>query len=208
MNIKQAKFITSVAKVDNIPNYEVPEIAIAGKSNVGKSSFINFLVNQNKLAKTSQEPGRTRLLNYFEINNGEFYFVDLPGYGFAKVNQSEKEKWGILLETYLTTSQNLINVFVLVDSRHEPTSDDKMLINYLYSYQIPFTIVATKADKLSKLQQQKSLSMISTALAVGKNDIIMTSSVAKLGKDLVFSKIEHLLINADSLKGTSEIDPE
>ena len=128
--IKQAKFVTSVADAKNIPDYAVPEIAIAGKSNVGKSSFINFVVNQNKLAKTSQEPGRTRLLNYFEINNGEYYFVDLPGYGYAKVNRQEKQKWGGLIENYLRTSKNLINVFVLVDLRHEPTDDDKMLINY------------------------------------------------------------------------------
>ena len=147
--IKQAKFIISVADGKNIPTYDAPEIAIAGKSNVGKSSFINFMVNQNKLAKTSQEPGRTRLLNYFEINNGEYYFVDLPGYGYAKVNRQEKQKWGALIENYFQTSENLINVFVLVDIRHEPTDDDKMLINYLYSYRIPFTIIATKADKLS-----------------------------------------------------------
>lgn len=151
--IKQAKFVTSVADASKMPDYGVPEIAIAGKSNVGKSSFINFMVNQNKLAKTSQEPGRTRLLNYFEINNGEYYFVDLPGYGYAKVNKQEKQKWGGLIENYLRTSNRLINVFVLVDMRHEPTDDDKMLINYLYSYNIPFTIIATKADKLSFLFQ-------------------------------------------------------
>ena len=116
--IKQAKFVTSVADGKNIQDFGAPEIAIAGKSNVGKSSFINFMTNQNKLAKTSSEPGRTRLLNYFEINNGEYYFVDLPGYGYAKVARGEKEKWGVLIENYLRTSKNLINVFVLVDMRH------------------------------------------------------------------------------------------
>ena len=99
--IKQAKFVTSVADASKMPDFGACEIAIAGKSNVGKSSFINFMVNQNKLAKTSQEPGRTRLLNYFEINNGEYYFVDLPGYGYAKVNKQEKQKWGGLIENYL-----------------------------------------------------------------------------------------------------------
>lgn len=197
--IKQAKFVTSVADAKNIPDYAVPEIAIAGKSNVGKSSFINFVVNQNKLAKTSQEPGRTRLLNYFEINNGEYYFVDLPGYGYAKVNRQEKQKWGGLIENYLRTSKNLINVFVLVDLRHEPTDDDKMLINYLYAYHIPFTIIATKADKLSRVQQQKCRAVVSSALCVGINDIIVTSSTAKTGKEAVLARIDTLLENAQSI---------
>ena len=204
--IKQAKFVTSVADASKMPDYGVPEIAIAGKSNVGKSSFINFMVNQNKLAKTSQEPGRTRLLNYFEINNGEYYFVDLPGYGYAKVNKQEKQKWGGLIENYLRTSNRLINVFVLVDMRHEPTDDDKMLINYLYSYNIPFTIIATKADKLSRAQQQKCLSVIATALCVGTKDILVTSASAKTGKESVLARIDTLLANTEC--ATSKTEPE
>lgn len=194
--IKQARFVTSVADAKNIPDYNAPEIAIAGKSNVGKSSFINFMVNMNKLAKTSQEPGRTRLLNYFEINNGEYYFVDLPGYGYAKVNMQEKKKWGALIENYLQTSKNLINVFVLVDLRHEPTDDDKMLINFLYNYRIPFTIIATKADKLSRAQQQKCKAVVASALCVGVNNVIVTSSLAKTGKDDVLARIDALLATA------------
>lgn len=202
--IKQAKFVISVADAKNIPDYKAPEIAIAGKSNVGKSSFINFMVNQNKLAKTSQEPGRTRLLNYFEINNGQYYFVDLPGYGYAKVNRQEKQKWGDLIEKYLVSSNNLINVFVLVDLRHEPTADDKMLINYLYAYHIPFTIIATKADKLSRAQQQKCRAVVATALCVGVNDIIVTSSTAKTGKDAVLARIDMLLENAAKTPSVDE----
>ncbi len=198
--IKQAKFITSVADSKNILDCNAPEIAIAGKSNVGKSSFINFLVNINKLAKTSQEPGRTRLLNYFEINNGEYYFVDLPGYGYAKVNQVEKRKWGALIEGYFQTSENLINVFVLVDIRHEPTDDDKMLINYLFAYHIPFTVIATKCDKLSKMQQQKRRAQIASALCIGVSDIILTSSTAKIGKEQVLERIDNLLENAEQLR--------
>lgn len=194
--IKQARFVTSVADAKNIPDYNAPEIAIAGKSNVGKSSFINFMVNMNKLAKTSQEPGRTRLLNYFEINNGEYYFVDLPGYGYAKVNMQEKKKWGALIENYLQTSKNLINLFVLVDLRHEPTDDDKMLINFLYNYRIPFTIIATKADKLSRAQQQKCKAVVASALCVGVNNVIVTSSIAKTGKDDVLARIDALLATA------------
>ena len=206
--IKQAKFVTSVADASKMPDYGVPEIAIAGKSNVGKSSFINFMVNQNKLAKTSQEPGRTRLLNYFEINNGEYYFVDLPGYGYAKVNKQEKQKWGGLIENYLRTSNRLINVFVLVDMRHEPTDDDKMLINYLYSYNIPFTIIATKADKLSRAQQQKCLSVIATALCVGTKDILVTSASAKTGEEGVLTRIEMLLANTECATSKEELESQ
>lgn len=198
--IKQAKFTVSVADSANIPDYGVPEIAIAGKSNVGKSSFINFMVNQNKLAKTSQEPGRTRLINYFEINNGEFYFVDLPGYGFAKVNHGEKQKWGAMIEGYFQNSQNLINVFVLVDIRHEPTEDDLMLLKYLYAYSIPFSIIATKADKLSRMQQNKCRAVIASKLGIGTGDVIITSSSAKTGKEDVLKRIDTLLENADALK--------
>ena len=204
--IKQARFVVSVADGKNIKDFGAPEIAIAGKSNVGKSSFINFMVNQSKLAKTSSEPGRTRLLNYFEINNGEYYFVDLPGYGYAKAPKGEKDKWGALIENYLRTSENLINVFVLVDIRHEPTDDDKMLINYLYAYHIPFTVIATKADKLSRAQQQRAIGVISSALAIGRQDLIATSAEKKTGKEAVLARIDVLLAHADALKGSACTD--
>lgn len=191
--IKQAKFIISVAEASKIPDYFAPEIAIAGKSNVGKSSFINFLVNQKKLAKTSSEPGRTRLINFFEINNGEYYFTDLPGYGYAKVGRQEKQKWGGLIEGYLQSSTNLINVFVLVDIRHEPTEDDKTLVKYLYAMRIPFTLIATKADKLSRSQREKGKQVIANALGVGTKDIILTSSADKIGKEEVLARIDALL---------------
>ena len=127
MKIKSAKFITSVADYEKLPALIAPEIAVAGKSNVGKSSFINMLANINRLAKTSSTPGRTRLLNYFDINNGELTLVDLPGYGYAKVNDAEKEKWSELIEGYFAKSQNIVNVFVLVDVRHEPTALDRQI---------------------------------------------------------------------------------
>ncbi|MCQ2602333.1 MAG: ribosome biogenesis GTP-binding protein YihA/YsxC [Clostridia bacterium] len=185
--------MTSVADGKALLDTGKAEIAVAGRSNVGKSSFINFLCNNGKLARTSSEPGRTRLLNYFEINGGEFFIVDLPGYGYAKVAKGEKEKWGSMIEGYLTGSQNLKNVFVLLDSRHEPTDDDKMLVNFLFSYQIPFTIIATKADKLSRQEQQKSKQMIASTMGVGVGNVIMTSSVAKSGKDEVLARIEQIL---------------
>jgi len=191
--IKNAKFIISVATSNNIRNFNAPEIAFAGRSNVGKSSLINFLCNQKNLARTSSEPGRTRLINYFEINNGQFYFVDLPGYGYAKVNNAEKERWGVLIEDYLKTSENLKNVFVLVDIRHEPTDDDRMLVNFLYSFGIPFSIIATKADKLSRLQRSAAKRMIAQSLKVGEGNIIVTSSDAKIGKQEIEEKIDAIL---------------
>lgn len=203
--IKQARFVTSVANLSQLPDYGVPEIAIAGKSNVGKSSFINFMVNQNKLAKTSQEPGRTRLLNYFEINKGEYYFVDLPGYGYAKVNKQKKQKWGGLIETYLKNSTRLINVFVLVDIRHEPSEDDLLMVHYLYAYGIPFTLIATKADKLSRAQQQKALAVIASKMGVGAKDILVTSSSQKTGKEQVLERIDTLLQNANAILNSEEI---
>ncbi|MCM1306302.1 MAG: ribosome biogenesis GTP-binding protein YihA/YsxC [Bacteroides sp.] len=193
--IKQAKFVISVADADKIPNYGAPEIAIAGKSNVGKSSFINFMTNQNKLAKTSSEPGRTRLLNFFEINNGEYYFVDLPGYGYARVNKAEKQKWGGLIESYLQSSPNLINVFMLVDVRHEPSEDDKIMVKYLYQTGTPFTLIATKADKLSRAQQTKARQAIANSFGVGCKDVILTSATAKTGREEVLARIDALLEN-------------
>lgn len=191
--IKQTEFVISVADADKIPDYGMPEIAIAGKSNVGKSSFINFMTNQNKLAKTSSEPGRTRLINFFKINKGEYYFVDLPGYGYARVNKTEKQKWGGLIEGYLQKSPNLINVFMLVDVRHEPSEDDKIMVKYLYATGTPFTLIATKADKLSRSQQMKARQVIANAFGVGVSDIILTSASAKTGKDDVLAKIDSLL---------------
>ncbi len=202
--IKQAKFVTSVAAGSRLPDFGAPEIAIAGKSNVGKSSFINFLVNQNKLARTSSEPGRTRLVNFFEINDGEFFLVDLPGYGYARVDRAQKQKWGGLIEGYMQNSRNLVNVFVLVDSRHEPTEDDKLLVHYLYSYSIPFTIIATKADKLSRAQQQKSKETIANAFGVGREDIILTSAKSRLGKEDVLRRIDMLITPKDNFENGEE----
>lgn len=193
MIIKNAKFITSVADYNNLPTLNSPEIAIAGKSNVGKSSFINMLANINRLAKTSSTPGRTRLLNYFDINNGELTLVDLPGYGFAKVSDNEKEKWSELIEGYFAKSQNLINVFVLVDIRHEPTVLDRQMIAYLHHYNIPFTLIATKGDKLSRAQIQKQKSVIAKTFALTPSNIYVTSALNKCGVAEILDRIQNLL---------------
>lgn len=193
MVIKNAEFLTSVALGSTLPNSVAPEIAIAGKSNVGKSSFINFLVNQKSLARTSSTPGRTRLVNFFSINKGEFYLVDLPGYGFAKVNDAEKEKWGKLIEKYLQTSPMLKNVFLLVDCRLEPTDNDRLLIQFLYSINIGCTIVATKCDKLSKMQRNIMRKKIANGLAVGEQNVFMTSASKKIGKEEILTRIDQIL---------------
>lgn len=182
-----AKFITSVASEKNFYKTDKPMIAIVGKSNVGKSSLINMLANQKKLAKTSDTPGRTRLINYFDF--GEFVLADLPGYGYAKVSKEEKQKWAKLLETFLAT-EKLDLIISLVDIRHDPTEDDKMMINFLYHYQMPFVIVATKGDKLSKTKIKPQLQNIATKLRVGIADITASSADTGLGKNEIFSLIE------------------
>ena len=193
MVIKNAEFITSAGTVEQIIKGDTPEIAVVGRSNVGKSSFINFMCNQGRLAKTSKEPGRTRLINYFNVNKGEFVFVDLPGYGFAKVNDNEKAKWGKIIEAYLRESTGLKNVFVLLDIRRDPNADDVQMLNYLYHYNIPFTIIATKGDKLSRSAGLTRKRQIANALKVGIGNVILTSSLSKSGKQEVLDRIEAIL---------------
>lgn len=192
MYVKKAEFVISVAEKNKMLTHDLPEIAIAGKSNVGKSSFINSLTGRNKLAKTSSEPGRTRLLNYFKIND-ELMLVDLPGYGFARVSDKEKKNWADLIDGYLLNSQNLINVFVLLDVRHDAGEHDKALINFLYHHNIPFTIIATKGDKLSRQAREKRKSDLAKSIGVGREDVIITSSIDGLGRENVEKRIKSLL---------------
>ena len=175
MIIKKAKFQTSLAEFKDFPGQGLPEIAFAGKSNVGKSSLINALTHNSKLARTSSEPGKTRLVNFFLLNDS-FYLVDLPGYGFARASKQEKEKWSGMIEGYLQKSENLRHVVQLVDIRHAPTEEDQMMTNYLRHYEIPFTVVATKADKLSKAQRGRSIPVICRTLVVQPWEIIACSS--------------------------------
>ncbi len=175
MIIKKAKFQTSLAEFKDFPGQGLPEIAFAGKSNVGKSSLINALTHNSKLARTSSEPGKTRLVNFFLLNDS-FYLVDLPGYGFARASKQEKEKWSGMIEGYLRKSENLRHVVQLVDIRHAPTEEDQMMTNYLRHYEIPFTVVATKADKLSKAQRSRSIPVICRTLVVQPWEIIACSS--------------------------------
>lgn len=202
MKIKDATFITSVASKDKFYKTNKPIIAVAGKSNVGKSSLINMLANKKKLAKTSVTPGRTRLINYFDF--GEFVLADLPGYGFAKVSKEEKKKWADLLETFLAT-ENITLLLSLVDIRHDPTADDKMMVNYLYHYAVPFSLIATKSDKLSKTRIKPRLKEIATELKVGIADVTASSAENGAGKQEIFAIIEQA-INAKKQAEKESID--
>ncbi len=192
MYVKKAEFMLSVAESNKILSHSYPEIAIAGKSNVGKSSFINTITGNGKLARTSQEPGRTRLLNYFLINE-EFVFVDLPGYGFARVSDKEKKNWATLIDGYLLNSENLLNVFVLLDVRHDAGEHDKALLNFLYHHNIPFTVIATKSDKLSRSAQNKRRLELANSIGIGKEDVILVSSLNGQGREDVEKRIKSLL---------------
>lgn len=205
MIIKDAKFVISVADSAKLLS-DLPEIAFVGRSNVGKSSFINCLTNRNKLAKASSEPGRTRLINYFNINNGQCYFVDLPGYGFARVSDTEKERWSTLIEAYLRGSTQLKNVFVILDIRHEPNELDKMMITFLNHYRIGFTVIATKADKINKSQIPRQVKMLADALCLTPAAVYPVSSQNKYGREMVLARIEELLVAAETYADVGDDD--
>lgn len=191
MIIKSAEFVTSVAGVGQLKDFGLPEFAFVGRSNVGKSSLINAMTKRNKLAKASSTPGRTRLINYFNINN-ELMLVDLPGYGFAQASKQEQAKWQKLIGTYLECSQNLKRVFVLVDIRHKPNEKDKQMLEYLYYYNIPFSVIATKLDKISRGQIDKHITIIANELSIGKDNILPISSQDKRGIDKIWAEIENI----------------
>lgn len=196
MVIKKSSYVKGAANYGQCVVSDLPQIAVAGKSNVGKSSFINYLVNDGKLARTSKLPGRTRLINFFLINqdlSDEFLLADLPGYGFAKVSDAEKMKWADLLEKYLANEKKLAHVFFLVDIRHDPTADDVTMYNYLFKNNVPYTIVATKADKISKSQVRNRLRSIAAYLKVGEANLLAVSSTAKTGKEAVLDRIGKVL---------------
>lgn len=189
MVIKNAKFVQSLSAFKEFPGQGLPEIAMVGKSNVGKSSLINNLTGKSGLARTSSEPGKTRLVNLFLINEA-FFLVDLPGYGFARASKQEKDKWADMIEGYLKNSGHLKRVFLLVDIRHEPTINDQMMVEYLRHYEIPFTVVATKADKLSRAQRGRSIPAICRGLAVQPWEVLVHSSKDGLGRDALLDHIE------------------
>jgi GTP-binding protein len=175
MKITSAEFVTSAVKPSNYPAGELPEVALAGRSNVGKSSLLNKLVNRKRLARTSNTPGRTRLINFFLVN-GSFHLVDLPGYGYARVPIAERDSWRKMVEGYLMTRPNLQGVLLLVDSRHPPTAMDLQMYSWLKFRGLPAAVAATKADKLSRSKLLQSLKVIRTELRLAEGDSLIPFS--------------------------------
>lgn len=184
--------ITAVRK-SQYPDNDKCEFLLVGRSNVGKSSFINTLINRKNFARISSTPGKTQTLNFFLINN-EFYIVDVPGYGFARVSKKLKNKFGMIIEDYLESRHNLRNVFMLIDFRHKPTSDDIMMYDFLKYYEIPVTIICTKVDKVKKSSHKKNMDIILKTLNIKEDDIILFSSITKVGKEEILNKIDTMLI--------------
>ncbi len=198
MEIKNASFITSLADYAEASPIRLPQLAVVGKSNVGKSSLINALTGRKKLCKVSGTPGKTRLINVFLINES-FHLVDLPGYGFAKVDKAEKVRWGRMMDRYFQQSTLLRHVLHLVDIRHDPTQDDISMNRYFRQMNIPFTVVATKADKISRGARMKQIAPICRALLVQPWEIIPFSSEDGTGKETLLKTIEGIpgLLGAD-----------
>ena len=190
MVIKKVNLDIVIGVTSQVPETDLPEVAFAGKSNVGKSSLINALMNRKSYARTSSQPGKTQTINYYNINDA-MLLVDLPGYGYANVSQSVKEKWGKMVEKYLKKSSQLKQVFLLIDIRHDPSANDKMMYNWIVEQGFEPIIIATKLDKLKRSQVQKHVKMVKTGLnLVPGTKIIPFSSVTKQGRDEIWELVE------------------
>ncbi|NLI68544.1 MAG: YihA family ribosome biogenesis GTP-binding protein [Bacilli bacterium] len=189
MKIHKAELVISAVDKSQYPKDDLPEIALAGRSNVGKSSFINKMIGRKNLVHTSSKPGKTRTLNFYRIND-RFYFVDVPGYGYAKVSKKEREKWGRMMEDYFETRKNLCDVVLIIDSRHLPTNDDLQMYEYATYLNIPLIIIATKVDKLSKNKWNKNVNDLKKVFHAPEVPIIPFSAVTGMNKDKVWSELE------------------
>ena len=203
--IKQAEFETSVALGSAYPEKTSAEIAIVGKSNVGKSSLINSLCNNKKLARTSASPGKTRLINFIMINR-DFHLVDLPGYGFAKAPKTEKEKWGRLMEDYLSSGR-VDHIFMLIDIRHEPTADDKLMLQWIIYYNIPYTLIATKSDKLARSKRAQAANAAAKQLGAPPVAIPYSSETGE-GRNAMLNRIGQVVEDVKMLKGSIDIQQD
>lgn len=193
MKVVEAEIVTSAVKPHQYPELNVPEIALAGRSNVGKSSFINKMINRRNLARTSQKPGKTQTLNFYLINQ-EMCFVDVPGYGYAKVSKADREAWGRMIETYFLEREPLRGAILIVDMRHEPTKDDIAMYDWFKHFEIPVIVIATKADKIPKGKRQKQLKQVKVTLNMDPDDTLLSfSAETGEGKDAVWQSIKKLV---------------
>lgn len=202
MVVKNATFITSAASEAQFLHTDKTVIAVCGKSNVGKSTFINMLANQKRLAKTSAAPGRTRLVNYFDF--GDFILADLPGYGYAEVSKAEKAKWAKTLDAFFSRKNEIAHVFLLLDSRHDPTADDLQMLQYLNYHVVPFTAVLTKGDKLSRMKLKEQTVKIAAKAGLAAGNVIATSGETRLGKEEILSKIAQVIAVHEEYAETEE----
>ena len=193
MRINKVELKVSAVRRSQYPTDEKPEFLMVGRSNVGKSSFINTMINRKNYARTSANPGKTQTINFYLVND-EFYLVDAPGYGYANLSKKRQRKFGLMMEDYLMNRKNLKQVFMLIDFRHKPSSDDIMMYNFLKHYKLPVTIIATKTDKIGITSQQKQRNIIleELDLVVG-DEFVMFSNVTKVGKDEVYKKIKRTI---------------
>lgn len=193
MKVTKAEIVISAVSKAQYPNLGLPEIALAGRSNVGKSSFINRLINRRNLVHTSSKPGKTRTLNFFNIND-QFLFVDVPGYGYARVSKKERAEWGEMMEEYFQTREPLTCVILIIDSRHKPTKDDVNMYEYVKYLGLPIIIIATKVDKLKRQQRIKNLKQIKKTLYIDEADpIILFSAETGEGKDEAWQHIKQYI---------------
>lgn len=194
MKINNAFLKIIATRVSQYPNEELPEFLLVGRSNVGKSSFINTVLNKRGLARTSSKPGKTQTLNFYLANNS-FYLVDVPGYGYASINQEQQKKVGLMIEDYLEKRKELKRVFMIIDFRIKPTDDDILMYQFLKYYDIPVTLIANKTDKVGSSKHDKNIKLIREVIDIAPgDDIIEFSSVTKKGREEVLAKIEALLV--------------
>ncbi len=208
MKIKSAEIIISAVSPKQYPQDSLQEFAMVGRSNVGKSSTINTLLNRKSLARVSQSPGKTRTINFYLINK-EFYLVDLPGYGYAKVSKDDRAAWGKIIETYLTSRPNLREVILLVDVRHEPTADDVLMYGWIKHFGLGKIVIATKLDKINRSQYQKHFKMIREKLQMGPEDeLLPISSLKKLGMEAIWDRMSDIMQGKGVVGTRPQVDEE